>query len=63
EAAVMMSMAWGDGDGGVDGVAVAVVGEGKWRVEESGSGDRIDPAMRNTFGLRRNTRRKWEGER
>ncbi|GJY06975.1 hypothetical protein Tco_0374029 [Tanacetum coccineum] len=47
EAAVMMSMAWGDGDGGVDGVAVAVVGvatktrggEWVWGSGRSGDGD------------------------
>ncbi|GJY90113.1 hypothetical protein Tco_0505309 [Tanacetum coccineum] len=34
---------------------VAAVG---WRVEESDSEDRVDPVMRFTFGLGRNTRRK-----
>ncbi|GKB44762.1 hypothetical protein Tco_0889704 [Tanacetum coccineum] len=29
------------------------VGEGEWRVKESGSGDRVDPVKRNLFGVGR----------
>ncbi|GJZ66451.1 hypothetical protein Tco_0623147 [Tanacetum coccineum] len=39
---VMIVMAGGGSEGG-----------GKWRVRESGSGDRVDPEVGSVFGLRR----------
>ncbi|GJR25393.1 hypothetical protein Tco_1101625 [Tanacetum coccineum] len=48
----------GGDDGGGGGDAAETAGGGERRVAASGGGDRVDPAMRNTFGLRRNTRRK-----
>ncbi|GJS83322.1 hypothetical protein Tco_0749863 [Tanacetum coccineum] len=45
-------------------------GGGKWRVRESGSGDRVDPVTRSLFGLRRKMpagkvfrRRRYSGRR
>ncbi|GJV38344.1 hypothetical protein Tco_1410821 [Tanacetum coccineum] len=35
------------------GVGRGSFGGGKWRVRESGSGDRVDPVTRSLFGLRR----------
>ncbi|GKG59084.1 hypothetical protein Tco_0602793, partial [Tanacetum coccineum] len=37
-------------------------GGGKWRMRESGSGDRVDPLMGSIFGLRRkNPPEKFSG--
>ncbi|GKF12036.1 hypothetical protein Tco_0049962, partial [Tanacetum coccineum] len=37
---------------------VVTVGWRRWRVEESGCGDRIDPVMRSVFGVGRKSHRK-----
>ncbi|GKB69019.1 hypothetical protein Tco_0930431 [Tanacetum coccineum] len=39
--------------GGGEEMEVVTVGWRRWRVEESGVGDRVDPLRRTTFGVRR----------